>query len=813
MKNFKKTMFTIIVIALTCVTCQSLAAAEEQPIEQEEALADGHEDTMLGLYNGAEETGGEGAIDSNEGESYGQEQRSLMKDESGYEENLSHQSEKYSSNNERSQDSLEGMSGTWGYNLKWVLDDQMTLTISGEGEMDNFDYDELDAWRSKEIIEAIKKVVIKEGVTSISDRAFCECKGLTEAEIPDSVVEIGDFAFGGTILETLDIPASVTSFGIGVFDVSKNLLSINVAPENEILTSENGVLYDKEKKTLIKYPCRKSDTSYNIPVGVEAISHYAFEHSSNLKEIVIPDSVTEINWAAFWECTGLTNIKIPHAVECIPKELFYGCSSLMNVDLPDYITSLGSDSFAWCTSLTDIKLPDSLTYLGENAFQECNSLKSVVIPSLITKIQRGTFENCTSLTNITIPKSVTEIEAVELFGEGVFEGCSSMQAFNVEPGNEFYASEDGILYDKNKTQLIKYPSKKSGNAFIISNTVTKIWNRAFEECVLLKEITIPNSVKGIGTAAFENCSSLAGITIPNGITTIYKDTFQGCSGLLDIALPDSLKYISDNAFFSCSSLKRIVIPGSVTEISRWAFAYCDALETIWFKGNAPSFEPSDYYGVFKDVTATAYYPSNNKTWTKSVLKDYGGKITWKAGEPDSAKTEKKVSKIKISGVSKKVAAGKKIKLSVKVTPSDASNKKIEWKSSNKKVAKVTSSGVVTMQKKSGGKSVTITATAMDGSGQKATWKLTSMKGIVKKIEILGKKSVKAGRSLKLKAKVQATKKANTKIKWTSSNKKYASVNTKGKVKTYRAGKGKTVRITAAATDGSNKKKSVTIKIK
>ena len=150
---------------------------------------------------------------------------------------------------------------------------------------------------------------------------------------------------------------------------------------------------------------------------------------------------------------------------------------------------------------------------------------------------------------------------------------------------------------------------------------------------------------------------------------------------------------------------------------------------------------------------------------------------------------------------------------MKVTPSDASNKKIEWKSSNKKVAKVTSSGVVTMQKKSGGKSVTITATAMDGSGQKATWKLTSMKGIVKKIEILGKKSVKAGRSQKLKAKVQATKKANTKIKWTSSNKKYASVNTKGKVKTYRAGKGKTVRITAAATDGSNKKKSVTIKIK
>ncbi|HCT93160.1 MAG TPA: hypothetical protein DF613_17505 [Lachnospiraceae bacterium] len=173
----------------------------------------------------------------------------------------------------------------------------------------------------------------------------------------------------------------------------------------------------------------------------------------------------------------------------------------------------------------------------------------------------------------------------------------------------------------------------------------------------------------------------------------------------------------------------------------------------------------------------------------------------------------KVSKIRLAGISKKIAAGKKIKLTANVAPSNASNKAVTWTSSNKKVATVNSAGVVTLKKKTGGKSVTITATARDGSGVKATYKIKSMKGVVKKIVISGKKSEKAGNSLKLKAKVTATKNANKKLKWMSSNKKYATVSNSGKVKTLKAGKGKSVKITAMAIDGSGKKKSVTIKIK
>ena len=167
----------------------------------------------------------------------------------------------------------------------------------------------------------------------------------------------------------------------------------------------------------------------------------------------------------------------------------------------------------------------------------------------------------------------------------------------------------------------------------------------------------------------------------------------------------------------------------------------------------------------------------------------------------------------MSGISKKIAAGKKIKLTANITPSNAVNKSVTWKSSNKKIATVNSKGVVTMNKKSGGKSVTITATAKDGSKVKAAYKITSMKGVVKKLAISGKKTVKAGKTLKLKAKVTATKKANKTLKWTSSNKKYATVSSSGKVKALKAGKGKKVKITAMATDGSGKKKAITIKIK
>ncbi len=174
----------------------------------------------------------------------------------------------------------------------------------------------------------------------------------------------------------------------------------------------------------------------------------------------------------------------------------------------------------------------------------------------------------------------------------------------------------------------------------------------------------------------------------------------------------------------------------------------------------------------------------------------------------------KVSGIKINGMSKTIAAGKKLSLTANVTPANAENKAVTWVSSNSKYAAVDARGKVTAKKAGAGKTVKITAAAKDGSGIQAVYQIKIMKDAVKSIRLKAKKSVKAGKKLAIKATVKTTgKKANKKLAWTSSNTKYATVNSKGTVSAKKAGKGKKVKITAQATDGSGKKKAITIKIK
>ena len=191
----------------------------------------------------------------------------------------------------------------------------------------------------------------------------------------------------------------------------------------------------------------------------------------------------------------------------------------------------------------------------------------------------------------------------------------------------------------------------------------------------------------------------------------------------------------------------------------------------------------------------------NLTVTRPTVKFIVEKVSLNKNTP-------KISNITIRAISNKIAPGKKIKLTTNLPKS-----KIKWITSNPKLATVDKNGVVKINKKAAGKKVRITAIATDGSGKKKAFVIRIMKGEVKKIIIKGKKRVQAGKALKLKAEVKAGKGANKKLLWTSSNIKYATVTSSGKVKTKKAGKKKTVKITATATDGSNKKATIKIQIK
>lgn len=203
--------------------------------------------------------------------------------------------------------------------------------------------------------------------------------------------------------------------------------------------------------------------------------------------------------------------------------------------------------------------------------------------------------------------------------------------------------------------------------------------------------------------------------------------------------------------------------------------------------------------------------------TKAATYDTEGVRTYTCTACGSARTESiprltrpevKVQRIAISALSNKIAVKKKMKLSAETFPANAADKRLTWTSSNPKVATVNQNGVVKVKAKG---NAVITATSVNGA--RASYKIKGMKGVVKKVTVSGAKTVKAGKTLKLKAKTVATKGANTKIKWISSNESYAKVSASGKVKTTKAAKGKKVKITAMATDGSNKKATVTIKVK
>ena len=312
-------------------------------------------------------------------------------------------------------------------------------------------------------------------VTEIGYSAFHGCTGLTSVTIPNSVTEIGEGAFSGcTGLTSVTIPNSVTNISLPThtFWGCTSLNNITVDKNNKNYTSVDGVLFNKNKTKILIYPRAKSSSSY-----------------------VIPSSVTKIGYSAFSGCTGLTSVTIPSSV-----------------------TKIGYWAFEDCTGLESVTIPNSVTKIDDFVFIGCTSLKSVTIPSSVTEIGDSAFYGCTSLTSVTIPSSVTKI------GIDAFVGCTGLKSITVDKNNKNYTSVEGVLFNKNKTEILSYPNAK-GSSYVIPSSVKKIGDGAFNGCTSLKSVTIPNSVTEIGERAFNDCTGLKSVTIPNSVTKIGDYAF------------------------------------------------------------------------------------------------------------------------------------------------------------------------------------------------------------------------------------------------------------------------------------------------
>ena len=473
--------------------------------------------------------------------------------------------------------------GKCGTNVTYSLDTSTgVLTISGTGKMNDYSsgpYGHGPFYNNS----YIKSIIIKNGVTSIGASAFYDCTSLISITIPDSVTSIGGFAFSGcTSLISITIPNSVKSIVDYAF-----------------------------------YGCT-SLTNITIPNSVTSISDYAFNDCTSLTSVTIPDSVTSIDDWTFSSCTSLTSIEVSGN----NKNYSSADGVLFNKDkselitypagktdseyvIPNSVTRIGRSAFSGCKSLTSITIPDSVTSIGDYAFEGCTSLTSITIPNSVTSIGNSAFSGCESLTNIIIPDSVTSI------GSGAFENCTSLKSIEVSENNKNYASIDGVLFNKDKSELVTYPAGKTDSEYVIPNSVTSIGYSAFENCTSLTSVTIPDSVTSIDYSAFENCTSLTSVTIPNDVTSIGYGVFQGCTSLTSVTIPNSVTSIDSSAFSSCTSLIGITIPNSVTSIGYGVFQDCTSLSSVTIPNSVTSIGDSAFYN-------TAYY-NDESNWDNGVL--------------------------------------------------------------------------------------------------------------------------------------------------------------------------------------------------
>lgn len=470
----------------------------------------------------------------------------------------------------------EGSCGQNGGNLNWSYNETTkTLTISGTGNMSNY-YSSGTAggrapWVNSKIKDEIETVVISEGAESIGEYAFFECTGLKNVTIPSTVKTINE----------------------GAFYKCSGLTS----PQPE--KSDDEIV-----------------DSITIPYGVTSIGDEVFAHCTGLKKVTIPGSVKSIGERAFSDChisteesedgteRGLEKVVIENGTETIGKDAFNGCKKLNDIILPDSVTSIGENAFQytglyyeWFDGNEDVlyinnhlisvyqgtanecNIKSGTKTIADSAFFACGSLPGITIPDSVTSIGNRAFKDCNSLKSITIPKRVTTI------GNCAFYTCYDLQSIEVDSGNPEYCSENGVLYNIEKTEIIRFPKEKTEVSFAIPKSVTKIADGAFEYCKNLTNVTIPNDMTSIGNNAFESCSGLTNITIPKSVTSIGDRAFSECSKLTSIIIPDGVLRIGESSFFKCSSLKDITIPNSVLIIDTDAFKDCMKLKQVYYIGS------------------------------------------------------------------------------------------------------------------------------------------------------------------------------------------------------------------------------------
>ena len=419
---------------------------------------------------------------------------------------------------------------------------------------------------------------------NIKSFEYAERKDITEVNIPNGVITIGERAFAKcSNLKKVIIPDSVTTIGASAFNGCENL--------EEIILSKN----------------------------IKKLNYRTFADCRRLKKIIIPEGIEELDWAVFSGCENLEQIVLPNSIKTINKQLFLNCKKLKNIILPKNLTSLPDECFRGCKKL-DIILDKNIIELGNSVFQDCFKLSTY--PSHVEKIGIDCFKNCKNLKTVLLNKRLDELK------EGTFNGCINLESISYNSSKKLRIGKKVFRNCKSLTSIPNFIANFNIQAFencdglteidIIGSTIPFA---CFRGCKNLSEINL-TYITDIASESFSNCKKLTKVRLNMGVKKVGSRTFYNCQKLKDINLPDTIETIGKESFKNCHSIHSIKIPANLTSLGDGAFSYMDSLERIEVSPSNKTFiTPDNKILIHQMYQKLMVYASGCKDKSYS-LKDY-----------------------------------------------------------------------------------------------------------------------------------------------------------------------------------------------
>lgn len=592
--------------------------------------------------------------------------------------------------------------GTCGENLTWTLDETTgTLTISGTGEMRNYDHDdgEYTPWYS--LRESITSLVVEDGVTTIGNYAFATCKNLAEVSIADSVESFGAYAFQGcNSLKAIEIPEGQGRIWAFTFAGCSSLTSITI-PDGVSTIGANafagsGITSITIPDSVTSIGNRAFDGSGLVEVrvgkGVRSLGARAFAFCSSLKSVWFTGNAPETGEANVFARSGGTVYYPDHldswtesARTCICRDASWvpynvcdkghsydanntctncgavkpfdsgkcGDNLIWEYDGNGTITITGTGSMysyfdkqdrpwdAYTGDITTVIVEEGVTSIGNCAFIACRKLTDVSLPETLTLIEAHGFSYCDSLEEIRLPDGLRSIERYALSSGGlksIHLGAAVAVIGDLNPFSGCSAMQQITVAEENPFFCAV------DNVLFTKDMKTLV---CYPSGLNQERYTVPDGVTAIGGDSFRKNDNIKTVVLPDSVTVLEEGAFSACYSLQEAELPFGLQRIEDMVFDN-TSLQNLTIPASVTYIGHLALCSIDELEYIVFEGDVPEF----HSGVFgyengrNNTETTAYYPGDNTTWTEDKLQNYGGKITW---IPYTAEQEFAITKQPVNG--------------------------------------------------------------------------------------------------------------------------------------------------------------------